>query len=77
MTYEETTDYLDSLPGVLALFWFMENVNEDDPHRSELFFYCRERARRYSFNPNAAEQGEAWKAELKVDAKLFKLHFED
>jgi hypothetical protein len=44
---QSTVDYLDLLPGVLALWWFMENVNDEHPHRSELFFYCRERVRRY------------------------------
>lgn len=43
MNIEQTVAYLDTLPGVLALFWFMENVSDEHPHRQELFFYCRER----------------------------------
>lgn len=65
MTFEETKDYLDSLPGVLALFWFMENVGDEHPHRTELFFYCRERARRYS--------KDGYQAELKFDRQMFEL----
>ncbi|HVH93181.1 MAG TPA: hypothetical protein VM783_17590 [Candidatus Acidoferrum sp.] len=63
MSYQEIIDYLDSLPGVLALFWFMENVSDEHLHRQQLFFYCRERARRYQHN---------YKAELKYDAIMFK-----
>lgn len=47
MTLGETINYLDSMPGVLALWWFMENVSDEHPHRTDLFFYCRERVRRY------------------------------
>jgi len=77
MTYQETVDYLDTLPGVLALYWFMENVADEHPHRSELFFYCRERARRYNHNPAAADQREAYKVELAFDAEAFKRLNED
>lgn len=73
MTYQDTVDYLDSLPGVLALFWFMENVNDDHPHRSELFFYCRERVRRYSATPGHSDHENAYKREMVADKKLFKL----
>jgi hypothetical protein len=45
MTFDQTKDLLDGLPLVSALWWFIENVNEDTPHRSELFFYLRERVR--------------------------------
>lgn len=45
MNLEQTKDYLNGLPLALALWWFIENSNEDDPHRSELFFYLRERVR--------------------------------
>lgn len=62
MTLEETKDYLSSLPGVIALYWFMENINEDHPHRTELFFYCRERVGRYWIDT---------KAELKWDKQMF------
>lgn len=47
MTLEQIKDYLNGLPLVRALWWFMENVNEDSPHRSEIFFYLRERYRTY------------------------------
>jgi hypothetical protein len=47
MTYDQTTDYLNGLPLAAALWWFIENCNEDDPHRSELFFYLRERVRNH------------------------------
>ncbi len=63
MTLDQTRDYLDTLPAVLALFWFMENVDSDHPHRTSLFFYCRERARRYS--------GDGWKNELQWDKQMF------
>lgn len=45
MNTEETKDYLHGLPLTQALWWFIENSNEDDPNRSELFFYMRERVR--------------------------------
>jgi len=44
-TFAETKTYLDGLPLADAFWWFIENSNEDDPHRSELFFYLRERYR--------------------------------
>lgn len=72
MTLTETINYLDTLPGVLALFWFMENVNEEHPHRQELFFYCRERVRRYGNPPGFNERDNAWRHEHAMDAELFK-----
>jgi hypothetical protein len=45
VTFDETKGHLDGLPLVAALWWFIENVNEDHPHRNELFFYLRERVR--------------------------------
>lgn len=45
MSLDQTQAYLDTLPLATALFWFIENVNEDSPHRTALFFYCRERVR--------------------------------
>jgi hypothetical protein len=62
MTPAEIKADLDALPGALALFWYMENVDDEHPHRTELFFYCRERARRYGTN---------WHAELKFDKLMF------
>lgn len=72
MTYQQTVNYLDMLPGVLALWWFMENVNEDHPHRSELFFYCRERVRRYQHDSGKKDQHDAHKAELAYDDEAFR-----
>lgn len=51
MTYEQIEDYLDGCPLVNALWWYIENSNEDDPHRNQLFFYLRERVR--SLDPKA------------------------
>jgi hypothetical protein len=45
VTFDETKGHLEGLPLVAALWWFIENSNEDDPHRNELFFYLRERVR--------------------------------
>lgn len=47
MTYVETRDYLDGLPLVTALWWYIENINEDDPYRTDLFFHLRERVRNH------------------------------
>lgn len=69
MTLTETTAHLDTLPGVLALFWFMENVGDEHPHRNELFFYCRERVRRY----DAA----GWVGQHRSDTVKFLHHFEE
>ncbi len=33
---------------VCDLWWFIENVNEDDPKRSESFFALRERVRAHN-----------------------------
>jgi hypothetical protein len=71
-TYQQIAEYLDALPGVLALWWFMENVNDDHPHRSELFFYCRERVRRYSHNAHKADQRSAYLDELEWDREAFR-----
>lgn len=54
MNAEQTKDYLSGLPMAEALWWFIENVNEDSAHRSELFFYLRERMR--SHDPKADYQ---------------------
>lgn len=37
--------YTDTLPLVEALWWFIENVTEGDPQRTELFFHLRARYR--------------------------------
>jgi hypothetical protein len=37
--------YLESLPLVQALMWFIENVDGEDPARTEVFFYLRSRFR--------------------------------
>lgn len=52
MTLAETKDYLNGQPLAAALWWFIENVNEDDPNRSELFFYLRERVRDHQTDPD-------------------------
>jgi hypothetical protein len=69
-TIEQIKEYLDSLPGVLALFWFMENVSDEHPHRTELFFYCRERVRRYALT-TPTHSSVHWKHELKWDTQMF------
>lgn len=76
MSLQETKDYLDTLPGVLTLWWFMENVTDENPDRSELFFYCRERVRRYQHNPNVKMQNEPWRAELDWDDTAFRIEHE-
>lgn len=38
-------DYVNALPLQEALWWFIENGNEDLPGRSEIFFSLRERMR--------------------------------
>lgn len=43
MTYQQIKDYLDGLPMANALWWFIENVSDDNPHRNEVFFYLRGR----------------------------------
>lgn len=42
---EDVQAFLDKLPLVQALWWFIENTNEDTPYRTELFFHLRERYR--------------------------------
>jgi hypothetical protein len=37
--------YIDTLPIVDALWWFIENVPADAPYRTEMFFHLRERVR--------------------------------
>lgn len=45
MTYIECKVYLDRLPLAQALWWFIENIRDDDPIKTELFFMLRERVR--------------------------------
>jgi hypothetical protein len=47
MNAEQTKMYLSRLSLIGALWWFIENVNEDDPIRDEVFFYLRERVRHH------------------------------
>lgn len=44
-TLEQHKAYLDTLDLTAALWWFIENVNDDNPHHTELFFYLRGRVR--------------------------------
>ena len=45
MTNQAYADYIKTQPLVTALFWFIENMAEDDPDRNELFQMLRERVR--------------------------------
>lgn len=38
-------EYLKSLSLKDALWWFIENVNDEDPHRNDYFFALRERVK--------------------------------
>jgi hypothetical protein len=58
MTVTEAKDYLDTLPFGYAVWWYVENVTEDDPIRTEVFFYLRERFRKYQDNPKAEHRYE-------------------
>ncbi len=40
-----TINYLNTMNLKNALWWFIENIAEDDPSRTEIFFYLRERVR--------------------------------
>lgn len=37
--------YLKTQPLTAALFWFIENVNDETPNRNDMFFHLRERVR--------------------------------
>lgn len=37
--------YMRSVPLTTALWWFIENVGDNNDYRSECFFYLRERVR--------------------------------
>jgi hypothetical protein len=41
----ETIAYLDAQPLEYALWWFIENMNEESEGRTEVFFFLRERMR--------------------------------
>lgn len=43
-----SVDYLKSQPLTAALFWFIENVDDDTPDRNAMFFHLRERMREES-----------------------------
>lgn len=45
MDRDQTIKYLSGLSITQALWWFIENVNECDPARSDIFFYLRARVR--------------------------------
>lgn len=56
MTTEQYIDYLGMQPLAFALWHFIENMNEEDEGRTEVFFALRERVRRYQESPKT-EQG--------------------
>lgn len=43
-------EHVASLPLMQALWWFIENVTDDLPYRSEIFFALRERVRIHGDN---------------------------
>lgn len=45
ITEKEMIEYINTVSLVDALWWFIENVNEDTPGRTALFFRLRERVR--------------------------------
>jgi hypothetical protein len=45
MTLAATKLYLSSITLPAALWWFIENVNDEDRYRTEIFFFLRERVR--------------------------------
>jgi len=45
MTFTETKKYLDTQSLAMALWWFIENVNDEALERSQIFFYLRDRVR--------------------------------
>ena len=46
MTADEIKRYLFTLSLTEALWWYIENISQDDPAQSEVFFYLRARYRR-------------------------------
>lgn len=49
MTTQEAIDYTDTLPMAHALWWYLENA--EDEWGSEVFFRLRTRFRAYQDNP--------------------------
>lgn len=68
MNYDQIIDHLDTLPITHALWWFIENVAEDSPHRTPLFFYLRSRFRVYQENPKGEQRYEDQWRKLKESA---------
>jgi hypothetical protein len=58
MNTQEKLDHLHTLPFPHAAWWFIENVAADDPGRTDLFFYMRERFRKYQADPKAEQRYE-------------------
>jgi hypothetical protein len=46
MNAGETIKYLETLSLSAALWWFIENMDDAGPDRTQVFFYLRERVRR-------------------------------
>lgn len=46
MTRTDYIGYTDTLPLVEALWWYIENVSQDGPQQTALFFHLRERYRK-------------------------------
>jgi hypothetical protein len=44
-THQDYTKYLAGLPLVEAMWWFIENIDEEHPARSACAFFLRERYR--------------------------------
>ncbi|MCC8397293.1 hypothetical protein LJ656_32480 [Paraburkholderia sp. MMS20-SJTR3] len=54
MTTAETIAYLEREPLEYALWWFIENMNEESEGRTEVFFFLRGRMRAEApLNPRA------------------------
>lgn len=45
MSAEQTVTMLDKMELAHALWWFIENIGDDDPIKSRVFFHLRERVR--------------------------------
>lgn len=83
-----TEQYLKTLPLTEALWWFIENVGEDHPERTALFFSLRERVRDEAPAPDSpertrmiAELVEDWIDTLRNDGPdpvrtILRLHYE-
>lgn len=51
--YQQMIDHLNTLNITQALWWFIENCDRDYPHRSDIFFYLRERYRTEASCPSS------------------------